>query len=298
MRLNMIELRSIDTQKSPIATLAIPVCEDADIHMDLMASLSSKAKKLKEFSGKKDEELILYNLPGTKAERIIFLGVGRHEKLDAESLRSFAGKAVKTGIKKHLSDMVIAVPINENLPLDSAGAIKAVLEGACLGNHVFDKYKKEKKFKPLKHIILSVDSDTEKANAKLAHRVTTMCEGTIIARDWVSTPSNDKKPDQFSRAIVALAKKTKLKTTVLDEKALKQGKFGAILAVGAGSQNKPRLVLLEHAPRGAKKTIVLVGKGVTFDSGGIQNQGHRRDPHRRKHAVGYRHATGRHYQKS
>jgi leucyl aminopeptidase len=265
----MIKLQSLEIEKTPMSALAIPVCEDADIHDDRVASLVVKAKKLKEFSGEQDETLILYQLAETKAERIIFLGVGKCEKIDADKLRSFAGKAVKTAIKKNLSDLVIAMPADKKFPLDTAATIQAVLEGACLGNHVFDKYKKEKKLKPLKNIILSVDPDAAKANAKLARRIIATCEGTILARDWVSTPSNDKKPGQFTRAIVNLAKKAKLKTRVLDEKALKQGNFGAILAVGAGSQNKPRLVFLEHAPRGAKKTIALVGKGVTFDSGGI-----------------------------
>jgi leucyl aminopeptidase len=265
----MLKLQSIDVQKSPVSMLAVPVCEDADILKAPLASLAGDVKKFKEFSGKPDEELILYNPAGTKAERIVFLGMGKLKTIDAETLRAVAGRAAKIAIKKNLADLVIAVPADKKLPLKSALTIQALMEGAWLGNHVFDKYKKEKKRLPLKKIVLSVDPKTAKANAGLTRQVTAMCDGTILARDWVTTPANDKKPDQFSRTIVNLAGKAKLKTTVLDERALKKGKFGAILAVGAGSQNKPRLVLLEHAPRGAKKTIALVGKGVTFDSGGI-----------------------------
>ena len=265
----MLKLQSIDVQKSPISMLAVPVCEDADILDEPLASLAGKVKNLKEFSGQQDEELILYDREETKARRIVFLGIGKLKKMSTEKFRSFAGKATKIAIKKNLADLIITVPAEKKLPLNFRKTIQAMLEGACLGNHVFDKYKKEKKRKPLKKIMLSVDQKTVKANAKLARQVTAMCQGTILAREWVTTPSNDKRPDQFSRTVVNLAKKAGLKTTVLDEKALKKGKFGAILAVGAGSQKKPRLVLLEHAPRGAKKTIVLVGKGVTFDSGGI-----------------------------
>ena len=265
----MLKLQTIDVQKHPISTLAVPVCENADIHDGPLTSLIRKAKKLKEFSGKKDEELILYHPSQTNAERVLFMGMGELEKLDAEKFRSFAGKAVKIAIKKNLADLVIAVPAGKKTALNPAGILPAVLEGACLGNHIFDKYKKEKKRKALKKIILSVDPKSAKANAELTRRVTAACEGTILARDWVTTPSNDKRPDRFSSTVVSQAKKAKLKTTVLDEKALKKGKFGAILAVGEGSPKKPRLVLLEHAPRGAKQTVVLVGKGVTFDSGGI-----------------------------
>ncbi|PQP32712.1 hypothetical protein C6A36_03040, partial [Desulfobacteraceae bacterium SEEP-SAG10] len=78
-----------------------------------------------------------------------------------------------------------------------------------------------------------------------------------------------KRPEHFTRSIVSLARKENLKVTVLGEKELKQKKFGAIMAVGAGSQSKPRMVILEHNPKGSKRAVVLVGKGVTFDSGGI-----------------------------
>jgi leucyl aminopeptidase len=104
---------------------------------------------------------------------------------------------------------------------------------------------------------------------RLSARVAAITEGTCMARDWVNTPSNDKTPEKFSRAIVDLAKKQPLKIQVLNESQLKQNKFGALLAVAAGSQCRPGLVLLEHKVPGAKKTVALVGKGVTFDSGGL-----------------------------
>ena len=265
----MIELKSIDMQTTTVSTLAIPVCEDAEIHDDALTPLTAIARKLKDFSGKEDEELMLYPLPAPKIERILFLGLGKCEKIDMERLRTAAGKAVKTCIKKNISDLVIAVPVHKKLLVNSEDIVQAMVEGACLANHVFDKYKKEKKLKPLKHISLSSDAVTAKSHASLARRMNTICQGTLLAREWVSTPSNDKSPDRLSKTIASLATKAGLKTTVWGPKELKQGKFGAILAVGAGSQNSPRLVFLEHAPRGSKRTIVLVGKGVTFDAGGI-----------------------------
>jgi leucyl aminopeptidase len=82
-------------------------------------------------------------------------------------------------------------------------------------------------------------------------------------------PSNDKTPERFTRSIVSQARRYGLKTRVLREKELRQNKFGALLAVAAGSRSKPSLVMLEHKPPKAKKTLALVGKGVTFDSGGL-----------------------------
>ncbi|UCF89854.1 MAG: leucyl aminopeptidase, partial [Desulfobacterales bacterium] len=127
----------------------------------------------------------------------------------------------------------------------------------------------EKKKQPLKRIELLVASDMSKKYRSLAKRVAAVCEGTLLAREWVSAPSNAKTPEQFAATILAAAQKQPLKIEVLDEKELKRRKFGAILAVAAGSQSKPRMIVLEHAPRGAQKKVILVGKGVTFDSGGL-----------------------------
>jgi len=266
----MIHLKSVDLKKEKIESLIIPVCEDMDVFDDKnIVSLIRKAKKIKEFKGDKDEEVTLYNLPEVKAERVIFMGIGKLEKVDMDPLRTMVGKAVKALIMKKLSDVLIAVPLAGKINMEMSSVLEAMLEGACLGNHLFDKYKKEKKHKPLKKINFLVKPDEVRKYSRLSSRVKTVCQGTILAREWVSTPSNDKRPDRFARSIVTLARKENLKVTVLGEKELKQKKFGAIMAVAAGSMSKPRLVVLEHNPRGATKTVALVGKGVTFDSGGI-----------------------------
>ena len=266
----MLQLTSVDLKKEKTDTLVIPVCEDKTIHEDkTIQFLIKTAKKIEEFKGKKGDEIILYDMTGVKAGRVIFSGLGKLDKVDAEGLRIFSGKTVKTGIKKELTDILIAAPASGKMKMEESEVIEAILEGACLGNHIFDKYKKEKKLKPIKKICLLVNADTAKKHRKLVSRVAAVCEGTILAREWVTTPSNDKKPEQLARSIVTLAGKVKLKTTILNEKQLKAGKFGSLLAVSAGSQNKPALVILEYNPGNAKKTIAFVGKGVTFDSGGI-----------------------------
>ena len=97
----------------------------------------------------------------------------------------------------------------------------------------------------------------------------TVCNASIMAREWVTTPANDKRPEVFADMIRKAATATGLKVSVKDEGWLEKQKFGAMLAVGQGSTAKSRLVTVEYAPKVAKKTLVLVGKGVTFDSGGI-----------------------------
>ena len=266
----MLNLKSADLKKARIESLVIPVCEDKNIHEDkTILSLIRNAKKVKTFNGDKDDEVILYNLYEVKARIIFFLGLGKIEKLDMESLRTMAGKAVKGVIKKKHSEVLIAVPLAEMVKMDMQNILEAMMEGALLGNHLFDKYKKEKKLQSLKRIDFLVASHEAKKYNRLPSRISTVCQGTILAREWVSMPPNEKKPELFAKSIARLAGKENLKVTVLGEKELKQKKFGAMLAVAAGSRNGPKMVILEHNPVKAKKTIALVGKGVTFDSGGI-----------------------------
>jgi leucyl aminopeptidase len=266
----MLRLVSMDLTKEKLETLAIPVCEDQPIHKDpVITTIIEKAKTLQEFSGKKDDELILYDVPDIRAERVILRGLGKTKELDREGLRSMAGKTVKHCIKKDLGSVAFAVPEAENSGLDLSAVVEALLEGACLGNHLFSDYKGEKKQKTLKDIRLLVDPEVAKKYGRLPSRVAQICRGTTLTREWINTPSNDKTPEKFARSIVNWAKKQPIRVQVFDERQLKQKKFGALLAVAAGSHSRPRMVVLEYASRGAKKTVALVGKGVTFDSGGL-----------------------------
>ncbi len=266
----MLHLKSADLKKQAMEILAIPVCEDKDIHADpLIKAVVRKALALKEFNGKKDEEVTLYDVPDLKARRVIMLGLGKAEKLDLEALRCMAGRTVKSCIKKELADLWFAVPAAAGIGLEMAAVLEAMQEGALLGNHIFNKYKVENKKTALRQIIFLTTPRIVKDLRRLCSRVAVVCEGTCLARDWISTPSNEKTPEKFARSIVEMAKKQRLKIQVLSENQLKQKKFDALLAVAAGSQCKPGLVLLEHTVPGAKKTVALVGKGVTFDSGGL-----------------------------
>ena len=266
----MLQLKTVDLKKTKTETLVISVCEDTQIYDNsAIVSIINKAKKLKEFKGEKDDEVILFSPLEIKAERVILLGLGKLDKIDLEVLRTVAGKAVKKCIKKNLSQVLIVVPSDKKIKIDMSRIMMSLMEGSFLGNHIYDKYKKEKKQKALKAINFLVEPDTAKAFRKLPSTVKAVCTGTILAREWVNTPSNDKRPEQFARSIATPARKANLKVNVLTEKDLKQKKFGAMLAVAQGSRSKPCMVSLEYKPKNFKTTVVLVGKGVTFDSGGI-----------------------------
>ena len=266
----MLRLRNVDLKTQKIDTLVVPVCENKTIHDDrLVNAVIKKALKLKEFKAEKGDQITLYDVKDIAADRVICVGLGKFKKIDTEVLRAFCGAAVNWCIQAGFEIIWVAVPAAEKLKMELADVVKAMMEGASLGNHVFDKYKKEKKKKPLKQINFQVKQTVSAKLRKIPPKVRKICAGTILAREWISAPSNEKRPEQFTRSIVTKARKHGLKTRVLREKDLKQNKFGALLAVAAGSQSKPSMVLLEHRPAGAKKTLALVGKGVTFDSGGL-----------------------------
>ena len=266
----MIGLKAVDLKMQKIDTLIVPVCADKRIHDDrVIKTITQKALKLKEFKAEKGDVVTLYDFKGLAAERIICVGLGKLKEIDQEIFRSFCGTAVDRCIQAGFEKIWVAVPSAEKLKMELPELIEAMMEGACLGNHVFDKYKQEKKHKPLKQINFWTNPQTSGKLRKIAPKVNTICAGTILAREWISMPSNEKTPEQFTRSIVSQARKYGLKTRVLREKELKQNKFGALLAVAAGSQSKPSMAVLEHKPPNAKQTLALVGKGVTFDSGGL-----------------------------
>jgi len=166
----MIHLKSVDLKKEKIESLVIPVCEDKNIFEDnIIISLIKEAKKIKEFKGGKDDELVFYNLTEVRAERVIFIGLGKFEKIDIETFRAAAGKAVKESIKKKLSNVLIAVPSAKKINMEMTSLLAAMLEGSYLGNHVFDKYKKEKKHTPVKKINFLVTPEETRKYSRLSH---------------------------------------------------------------------------------------------------------------------------------
>lgn len=272
----MLKIISGDLSATNTACLVVPVCEDKEVyHYPRIVNLVKHAAKIKDFKGRIGDELALYDLSEVCARRVLFAGMGKSAKINHETLRIIGGKAVKWCIKKNILEIIICVPNADLIHMDRETTFESLCEGACLGNHVFDHYKKNKKYKPLKQISLYSSDEASKPDSKLPSRIETICSGTILAREWVNMPPNEKRPEQFVSSIQKAAEKQKLNITVFDEKTLKKNKMGGILAVGSGSQSRPRMIILDYNPNKSKKTmrhaktVALVGKGVTFDSGGI-----------------------------
>jgi leucyl aminopeptidase len=265
----MLKYTTATLDKTKIDFMAVPVCEDTLIHENpLLLQLINAATAWDEFSGEQKQQIILYAPLETKVQRCLFLGIGPQKKITAETLRGFAGRAVKAALKAKRESIVITVPSPQTVGLTPQTVVQAIMEGAFLANHIFDQYKEKSKNKILKEIALWVSPDISKPLKRLPFEVETICQGTLQTREWINTPSNDKVPIQFA-AMVSNAADSGLKITVLSKDQLKQKKFGSLLAVAAGSSHPPCLVQMEYTPKKARKIIALVGKGVTFDTGGI-----------------------------
>lgn len=162
------------------------------------------------------------------------------------------------------------------LPLADADAARAVAEGALLGAYAFTVYQgrngtnRDRKA-PLAEVALVGGKPRDKAYKAAVGRAVAVAEEVNRARDLVNMPPNDLNPKSFAAAVHEAAKQYGLKIEVLDERALAKGGYGGILGVGQGSANPPRLVKLSYVPAAAKdvKHLALVGKGITYDSGGI-----------------------------
>ncbi len=266
----MLKLTSADLAKAKIDTLVVPVCEDMDIFMGMpVIPIIANALLNFDFEGKKGEQLVLFNQDQVKAKRVVLMGIGKADGINTESMQAFAGKAVKFCIDKNLTEAAIPIPQAVLLGLEQDDLMRALMEGASLGNHIFDKYKSEKKKKPLIGIRFFTDSKTKKKYSAMAVKTDTICQGTIVAREWVSTPSIDKKPEALAADMIKLAEEAGIKVTTLNAAALKKNKCNAILGVGAGSASKPMMLIFEYGTKKADQTIAFIGKGVTFDAGGI-----------------------------
>ncbi|CAM5555371.1 putative cytosol aminopeptidase [Streptomyces tanashiensis] len=217
-------------------------------------------------SGAEGEATKLPSPAGLKAPVVLAVGLGAApedgESFDAETLRRAAGTAARTltGTKK----AAFALPI---LAAEDAAA---VAEGALLGAYAYTAYQENADAKkPLAEVALLGAKPRDKAYKAAAERAQAVAEEINRARDLINQPPNDLTPAAFAAAAQAAGKEHGLKVQVLDEKALTKGGFGGILGVGVGSVNPPRLVRIAYTHPKAEKTLALVGKGITYDSGGI-----------------------------
>ena len=155
---------------------------------------------------------------------------------------------------------------------DTDESLAAVAEGALLGAYSYRRYRQaslEGHPSPVASVVVLVADPKSRAARQVLARAKIVCDAVCATRDLVNTPPSDLHPREFAEIAATEAAREGLDIEVLDEKALKKGGYGGIIGVGQGSVNPPRLVRLAYRHPKATKTLALVGKGITFDSGGL-----------------------------
>jgi len=234
---------------------------------DLKNNLDTSIK-LKVFTGKQNKCLQLFsayaNIP-----QILAVGVGKKNEMNSESLRRAAGTAGK--ILNSLKAKNIGFSVTSHLQKVSNTDVGQVLvEGLTLGSYKFNKYKESNdenlKLESIKLKCFDPDNVTSRKAIKTGKM---RADSTNLARTLGNMPANDLKPKDLASSAEKIAKQHKMNCTVLEEKQMKKLGMEMLLGVSQGSREPAKLILMEYFHQKAKQTVALVGKGVTFDSGGI-----------------------------
>jgi leucyl aminopeptidase len=230
------------------------------------------------FTGALDDTLLLPAYGAVAAPAVLLVGVGPDADRSAETLRRAAAVAVAAAGKAATMATALHQAGLPDSPGDPPGAaLAAVAEGTVLAAYRFQRHKSAPD-PGLAAATLLVDGDAALAAADpVLHRAEVAARATLAARDLVNEPASRINPATLAAEAVRLAKAAGLEHEVLTGPALRRGRFGAVVAVGGGSATGPRLVRLRYRPGagsrsrspGAGRHVALVGKGVTFDTGGI-----------------------------
>ncbi|GAA4625625.1 leucyl aminopeptidase [Actinoallomurus vinaceus] len=211
-------------------------------------------------AGKAGEVTKVPTLGNLAAPLVVAAGLG--ESYDDEALRRAAGAALRS--------LAGSGSVAVLLPAATPNEVAAVATGALLGNYAYLNYRTGDGHKqPVEEItVVSEAEATADAEAAL-ERARTLADAVTLVRDLVNTPPSDLNPEALADAARRVGEESGLSVEVLDEKALVEGGYGGIVGVGQGSVNPPRLVRLAYEHPEAAKTVAFVGKGITFDSGGL-----------------------------
>jgi leucyl aminopeptidase len=257
--------------------LVLPVISAGVFNVDSFKGLDeglkkriAKAAKALDFTGKVGQTLLLPVPVGSSADDFLLVGVG-DKKRDTlvNGLREAIGVVITTAKRRGLR--TIALDLSAKDFKDEAA--EAVTTAALLADYSFETYKKSKPEKKIGTIdVLVADGRMAQAMRKKVEKAQTVIDGVTIARDLVNTPAQEMTPVHLAEAAtqVALASNGLVKVKILDRAECAKLKMGAFLAVAQGADHEPKFIHLTYtSPRPTKKVLAVVGKGVTFDSGGL-----------------------------
>ena len=274
-----MNIKFLKKTRSGSELLIIPVFETEDIVLPVCPFLDDNArnflskalKKQNSFKAKLGSTSGFYVPDEQDTQKVVVLGLGKAEDLNELKLQETGGKlfaALKSENCSHISLIIDNSLKNNSFTSDSLSA--HICYGLKLRSYNFEIYKTKKKDDQKRVETLDVIIDTHSKAEAVFKTLDDITEGVFSARDFVNEPPNTLYPESFAKSIKDQLKPLGVEIEILDEKKMQKMGMGAILAVGMGSDNPPRMVIMRW--NGGKKTeapLMLVGKGVTFDTGGI-----------------------------
>jgi len=280
-----VSAKKVDVVSAKTDLLAVGVFSDAAKPNRLCDAIDKKlngdidkVRKLGDFKGDANTTAILYGNGKIGAKRLLLVGLGTAKKANIDTIRKAGAVAANKAVSLKAKNILLAIHqqvTGRKLAPDMLG--QAIAEGAHYGSYRYDEYvtdSKPARAKSLAVVIADSDSAVVRQLAKAVAVGSIIGKAQSFARTIANRPGNVVDPPALAAIAKRMARQTQgLSCTVFDDRQLKAKKMGGILAVGAGSAKKPRLIVLKYTPprRSAAKrpAIGLVGKAVTFDSGGI-----------------------------
>ena len=220
-----------------------------------------------EFAAGAAETLLLHSPAGLAAKRLLLVGIAAPT---AHELRKAAAVAVRFAKPRNLRELAFVAPSGESL--DPAAALRAVVEGACIGDFDSDTYRSERKDKSIERLAVAVDASADRGQAEAAVRDGMILgEAQTLTRSLVNEPGNKMTPTVLGQRAAEMCRKYGLQCEVYGAEKLHELKMGAFWSVAKGSSEPPALIVMTYEPPNAPAGPVLglVGKGITFDTGGI-----------------------------
>jgi len=233
-----------------------------------LRGLLSEVVRAEKFEGKPEQLAYVHTAGRLPAKRVLVVGLGKRREVDAERVRRAAAVALRRS-RDLGAKLVSAALLGDGL--SPKVRAQALAEGALLGTYTFERYKREKNNKAVEELRV-VDSqrglDVQVRDGLRLGEI--FASATCLARDLVNEPANQVTPSYLAKVATQIAKDGGLRLKVYDRAECQKMGMGAYLGVAQGSEEPPKFIHLTYAPRGrARRRIAIIGKGVTFDSGGL-----------------------------
>ena len=274
-----ISISPVGPMETTVDLLALPLAEDALSESPVLDAIDAaldgslrRAMKEEAFRGKTGQTLTLHTLGRLRPRRVSLFGIGPRSTLRAGSLASFGARAIRAANGCGAATLALALPADLAPNANAARAVQSLVEGAVLGEYHFDRYLAEDRRTPRSlvavHLLLDPDRTAHETDAALL-RGQRVGSAIARARDLVNEPAGTMTPKRLAEIATEIAARPGLQIKIFGPKECEDQGMGLFLAVARGSTEEPRFVHLTWSPKGATKRIVLIGKGVTFDSGGL-----------------------------